>query len=98
MLRIPCPICGLRDHTEFLYQSGVSPDKQRPAESDADMDRWCEYVFLPTNPRGAHREYWLHVMGCRQWLIVERNTLTHEITGAVLARDAAAHTQSGHTP
>ncbi|HXA72577.1 MAG TPA: sarcosine oxidase subunit delta, partial [Stellaceae bacterium] len=28
-----------------------------------------------------HRELWHHTGGCRRFLEVERNTLTHEITG-----------------
>ncbi|MDH3281831.1 MAG: sarcosine oxidase subunit delta [Gammaproteobacteria bacterium] len=88
MLRIPCPVCGLRDHSEFTYRSGISPDKQRPSEDETNIELWCDYLFIPTNPRGVHREYWHHAYGCRQWLVVERNTLNHEIAGAVLARHA----------
>jgi sarcosine oxidase subunit delta len=36
-------------------------------------------VFVFGNPKGLHREYWQHVMGCRQWLVLERNTATNEI-------------------
>jgi sarcosine oxidase subunit delta len=31
------------------------------------------------NPRGFVRERWLHALGCRQWFIVVRSTVTHEI-------------------
>ncbi|MDH3947261.1 MAG: sarcosine oxidase subunit delta, partial [Chromatiales bacterium] len=31
------------------------------------------------NPAGPHREYWHHVNGCRAWIVMERDTLTHEI-------------------
>jgi sarcosine oxidase subunit delta len=34
-------------------------------------------------------EYWHHSGGCRSWLVVERNTLTHEIFGSQTARDWA---------
>jgi len=85
MLRFKCPICGLRDETEFSY--GGDATVVRPAHDETNADVWHDYVFLRDNPRGAHREYWHHVHGCRQWLVVERDTLTHRIGDAVLARD-----------
>jgi heterotetrameric sarcosine oxidase delta subunit len=87
MLRLPCPICGLRDETEFTY--GGDAGVARPAMDNTDMAAWHDYVFLRDNPRGPHREYWHHVQGCRQWLVVDRDTLTHHISGASLAREAA---------
>jgi sarcosine oxidase subunit delta len=62
---------------------------QRPAHAESDAEKWFAYVFLRDNPRGPHREYWHHVLGCRQWLKVERDTLTHVIGDVVLARDAS---------
>jgi sarcosine oxidase subunit delta len=85
MLRIRCPVCGLRDETEFAY--GGDATVSRPAHGEADPDKWFDYVFLRDNPRGPHREYWHHVLGCRQWLVLERDTLTHAIGAVVLARD-----------
>jgi sarcosine oxidase subunit delta len=35
------------------------------------------------------RDLWYHEMGCGAWLVVTRNTVTHEVLGAVLASDAA---------
>ena len=76
MLRIACPHCGTRDHTEFTY--GGDATVQRPA-ADAEMASWYEAVYLRGNPRGAHEELWQHTQGCRTWLVVHRDTLTHEI-------------------
>lgn len=87
MLRLPCPVCGLRDETEFTY--GGDATMTRPAQDNADPVAWHDHVFLRDNPRGAHREFWHHVQGCRQWLVVERNTLTHMIGAVQLAREAA---------
>ncbi len=61
MLRIPCPHCGLRDYTEFLYAGDAT--KQRPAHGTSEWRAWYEHVFLFNNPKGAHREYWQHVQG-----------------------------------
>jgi heterotetrameric sarcosine oxidase delta subunit len=86
MLRINCPVCGPRDETEFTY--GGDATVRRPAVAEGDPVKWLDYVFFRDNPRGPHREYWHHVTACRQWLVVERNTLTHEIGDVRLSREA----------
>lgn len=90
MLRIHCPFCGERDHDEFTY--GGDATVKRPALDDRSIDRWYRYVFLRANPKGPHREFWQHVHGCRAWLIVERNTATHEILGVEMAAEVAEAT------
>jgi sarcosine oxidase subunit delta len=47
-------------------------------------------VFLFKNPKGAHREYWQHVHGCRQWLVLERDTATNTVGQSSLARRAGS--------
>ena len=79
MIRIPCPFCGTRDHSEFSYEGDATVEY--PA-LDASEDEWFEAVYLRDNPRGDHKEYWRHAYGCGAFLEVERNTVTHEI-GAV---------------
>lgn len=85
MLRFKCPVCGVRDETEFSY--GGDASVKRPDDSVSDFEPWYEYVFMRDNPRGAHKEYWHHLQGCRQWLVVERDTLTHEIGECRHARE-----------
>ena len=87
MLRIPCPVCGIRDEAEFVY--GGDATVAYPPESESDIAAWLGPVFIRENPLGPHREWWHHIHGCRQWLTVERDTQTHEIRVATLARDAA---------
>ncbi|MGH1467068.1 MAG: sarcosine oxidase subunit delta [Cognatishimia sp.] len=87
MIRINCPICGPRNETEFTY--GADANVSRPAMDETEVQPWVDYVFNRENPRGWHKEYWHHVQGCRQWLVLERNTLTHEIAGCSLAREDA---------
>jgi sarcosine oxidase subunit delta len=82
MIIIPCPFCGDRDHSEFSY-GGDATVSYPPLEASAE--EWHDAVFLRKNPRGPHTEYWHHVSGCRAWLEVERDTLTHEITSAKYA-------------
>lgn len=93
MLRITCPFCGTRDHHEFTY--GGDATVTRPAIDDDSMEAWYQYVFVRTNPKGRHREYWQHTGGCRAWLVVERDTLTHEIFGAWLAGERAGEAEDG---
>ena len=88
MLRITCPVCGLRDETEFTYGGDVTV--RRPDMDSQDTKAWLDYVFTRDNPRGAHKEYWHHVTGCRQWVVVDRDTLTHEISATALAREVTA--------
>jgi heterotetrameric sarcosine oxidase delta subunit len=79
MLLIPCPWCGPRSQIEFTY--GGDANAKRPAP-DASNEAWFAYVYLRDNPAGPHAELWLHSAGCRQWLEVRRDTLTHEILGS----------------
>ncbi len=78
-MKIPCPHCGERDVAEFRY-GGDS--KKRPAHGKGSQKHWHDYVFLFENPKGPHEEYWHHVLGCRQWFKVKRNTATNEILEA----------------
>lgn len=85
MLRIPCPHCGPRDHTEFTY--GGDATRPRP-DTGADVadEVWTAYLYLRDDPHGPHSEYWHHTLGCRMWLTVERDTTTDEVLGASLPR------------
>ena len=89
-MRIDCPYCGLRDSDEFYY--GGDAVRQRPTIDNDDSQAWYEYVFLRDNPRGLHREHWQHHLGCREWLLVTRDTLTHEITAVEAARTTGGDT------
>jgi len=94
MLRIPCPHCGVRDYTEFHYAGDAT--KHRPAHGTGDLHAWHDYVFLFDNPKGTHLEYWQHVEGCRQWLVLERDTATNTVGRSWLAREHVA--EQSHAP
>ncbi|HCP80897.1 MAG TPA: sarcosine oxidase subunit delta [Octadecabacter sp.] len=85
-MRLPCPICGERDRREFYYQ-GHATLLDRPA-ADADAGAWDDYVHNRDNPAGETRDLWHHEAGCGAWIVVTRNTVTHEVLGAVLAEKA----------
>jgi sarcosine oxidase subunit delta len=79
MLTINCPWCGPRDETEFGF--GGEAHRTRPADPSTLSDaEWAEFLFMRTNPKGLHRERWVHSHGCRRWFNVERHTVTNEIT------------------
>jgi heterotetrameric sarcosine oxidase delta subunit len=79
-MRIPCPFCGDRDVSEFVYRGDASA--VRPSEDEG----FYEYVYVRDNPAGALREHWYHAQGCRNWLAVERDTVSHQVFAAALAR------------
>ncbi len=82
-MRISCPYCGERDRAEFtpLGDAGVSrPDSANP-------DEMFDYVYLRQNNAGPMEEFWYHGGGCHAWLIVTRNTVTHEISAVKPARE-----------
>ena len=85
MMLIPCPYCGPRDVTEFAY--GGDANVRQPTGIEASsQEAWAAYVYLRDNPRGPHDELWQHSAGCRRWIRVTRNTLTHEVLGSAPAK------------
>ena len=83
------PLLGPRDAQEFVYLGDAAlinrPDGLSP---DAEA-QFHDYLYLRDNPAGLHRELWYHEQGDRSWLVVTRDTLTHQITQVELARDVA---------
>lgn len=80
-MRIECPLCGARDRREFYYGGAAL---KRPGGTEWS-GAWDDYLHLRENPAGRSREYWYHETGCAAWLVVERDTVTHEIHGVALA-------------
>lgn len=76
-MRITCPHCGERDRREFYYM-GAEDYLHRPAEG-AEPAAWDNYLHLRDNPAGVTRDLWYHEQGCGAWLLIERNTVTHEV-------------------
>ena len=83
------PLLGPRDSSEFTYLGDAKLiDRPDPDRETAAQD-FYEYAYLRDNPAGWHEELWFHEQGDRSWLVVTRNTLTHEISKVELARDVA---------
>ena len=85
MQRFDCPWCGPRDQSEFTYGREVA---KIPA-LDAPSAEWFAYVYERDNPAGPHAEWWHHNLGCRQWLVIVRDTVTHAVLSVTPARAAA---------
>ena len=85
-MRITCPVCGERDRREFYYK-GAAVALDRP-DPDAGEEVWDAYVHLRDNPAGVTRDLWYHEAGCNAWIVVTRDTVSHEVLGVVLAPEA----------
>lgn len=83
------PLLGLRDVSEFVYLGDASLLNRPDAQADDALQQFHDYLHIRQNPAGLHKELWYHEQGDRSWLVVTRNTLTHEITGVELARNVA---------
>jgi sarcosine oxidase subunit delta len=90
-MRLPCPFCGTRDIREFSYLGDATVARPDPDRADA-LARFVDYVYVRNNPAGPHREFWYHGAGCQCWIVVARDTRTHEILGAEPASKASAKT------
>ncbi|TDL85472.1 sarcosine oxidase subunit delta [Meridianimarinicoccus aquatilis] len=86
---IPHPLLGPRDAQEFTYLGDASMIQRPDGTAEGAEDALFNYVYMRDNPAGEHRELWYHEQGDRSWLVVTRNTVTHEITQVELARDVA---------
>lgn len=86
-MRIRCPYCGPRENNEFSIIGDASLRKRPDPTAPDALERFHTYVHLRDNPAGIHSELWYHESGCRSWLIVTRDTLTHEIKDVALARE-----------
>ena len=78
MLLIECPWCGVRDESEFSYAGEAHISRPLETEKLSD-EEWAEYLFMRKNPRGTHREQWLHAAGCRRYFNAVRDTVTYRI-------------------
>lgn len=82
---IPHPLLGPRDASEFVYKGDAALMNRPDGFADNAPEAFVQYAYQRSNPRGAHRELWFHEQGDRSWLIVTRDTLTHEVLDCQLA-------------
>ena len=83
-MQIECPLCGARDRREFYY-AGHAVGLDRP-DPDASAEVWDDYLHNRDNPAGMTEDLWHHETGCGAWLMVQRDTVTHEVLSARLTK------------
>ena len=87
-MRFACPYCGDRSLDEFIMHGDASVTRPDPAAADA-ANAFYAYGYERKNVAGANQELWYHSAGCHAWLVVTRDTRTHEISSVKSARDVA---------
>jgi len=83
------PLLGPRDAQEFTYLGDAALINRPDWQAEDAAEQFYAYQYLRDNPAGEHRELWFHEGGDRSWLVVTRNTVTHEISNVELACDVA---------
>ena len=81
------PLLGPRDISEFIYLGDASLLHRPRWDDEKADDNFYKYLYLRENVAGIHKELWFHQQGDRSWLVISRNTLTHEITKVELATE-----------
>ena len=75
MMQIDCPWCGPRAQGEFVYERTVDS----VVTLNVTVEEAMSALFARANPRGVDDEIWRHTFGCRAWMILTRNRVTHVI-------------------
>lgn len=83
------PLLGPRDAAEFVYLGDAALIDRPDWQAENAAEAFYAYGYLRDNPAGVHQELWYHEQGDRSWLVVTRDTVSHEITAVELARDVA---------
>ena len=83
------PLLGPRDSSEFVYLGDANLINRPNWQEDGALEQFVDYGYLRDNIAGVHRELWFHEYGDRSWLVVTRDTVSHEITEVRLASDEA---------
>ena len=73
------PILGPRDAAEFVYKGDAMLIHRPDWQAEDAVAQFTDYGYLRDNPAGLSREWWYHEKGCSAWLVVERDTRTHEV-------------------
>ncbi|MBX2838188.1 MAG: sarcosine oxidase subunit delta family protein [Gammaproteobacteria bacterium] len=90
MFHIYCPHCEEFREEEEFHASGQA-HLARPENPDNCSDeQWGEYLYFRKNPRGEHRELWVHAAGCRQYFNITRDTVTYEILNTYKVGEAVS--------
>ena len=81
------PLLGPREISEFIYLGDASLLNRPKWDAEDAEHSFYEYLYLRKNVAGVHKELWFHQQGDRSWLVISRNTVTHEIFKVELATE-----------
>jgi sarcosine oxidase subunit delta len=79
MMLINCPHCGERAQIEYSYVRSIDSIVALDMPPELAMTT----LYTRANPKGESDELWRHTYGCRQFLMLRRHTLTHEIVSVM---------------
>jgi heterotetrameric sarcosine oxidase delta subunit len=83
MQSFTCPWCGPRSQIEFSYCRAAESVATTPMPEQGSAPQGhtgeLERIYLRGNHIGVQEEIWQHTYGCRGWLRITRNNLTHEV-------------------
>ena len=95
-MRIPCPFCGERDVNEFAYLGDAEFTASGPAAPRMPPPSVSTRRSICATTRPARTmSCGITPHGCRSWLRVTRDTLTHEILAACEFADSVMTASSG---
>ena len=86
MQLFPCPFCGPRSESEFLFGGDAGNDRPEGFREVPDA-AWASYLHDRNNRRGAANEIWMH-MTCGELFRMERDTVHHRVSGSFALGDA----------
>ncbi|MEM7070554.1 MAG: sarcosine oxidase subunit delta [Pseudomonadota bacterium] len=73
------PTLGPRDLGEFTYYGDAKLLERPDPNAKNAQAQFHDYIYIRSNPAGRHHELWYHEYGDQSWLVVTRDTVTHEI-------------------
>lgn len=74
---LACPYCNeYYDETEYSCGGETRTNVDQSSCTDKE---WADFLFIRRNTKGVLSELWFHKHGCMRWLVVERDTRTHEV-------------------
>jgi len=88
MQRFPCPFCGPRPETEFLFVTEMGKTRPEPA-AEVSASVWAAYLHDVKNLKGEVEEVWQH-LSCGQLYLMRRDSTTMAVLCAQSLRKGDA--------
>jgi heterotetrameric sarcosine oxidase delta subunit len=79
MIAIDCPVCGLRESSEFQWWGEIGEAGETSPVATADLRGARRAHYLQVNAPGWMLERWLHAAGCGRFIVVERHRTSNRI-------------------